>query len=156
MLIAYDADGNIVGTLDMLVAHDANGHATGLVDFAAHEAAGGRLRDIWQVATAAGSGVWPEWLGGSVHDFRVELDSRKRIVALVHRVSGHRRERAAILAAIEAAPTVDGVRDLRAIVGGPTRPLTLDQEGHTAERRPMGTLDHLPLVGATRATPGLP
>jgi len=101
MLIAYDAAGNVVATLDHVVVRDADGEVTGLVDFAAHEGADGKLRDIWNAGSAVGSATWPEWIGGRAHDFRVELDG-KRIKALVHKDSGHRRERSAIEAAIKA------------------------------------------------------
>ena len=121
-LIAYDADGNIIATLDHLVAHDEAGNVTGLVDFAAHEAAGGDHTDIWTVDSGdpahpvKGSKVWPEWLGG-LRDFRVELAGKagqKQIAALVHKTSGHRRERAAIEAAIEATePNADGAKELQ-------------------------------------------
>lgn len=134
-LIAYDARGDVVATLDHMVARDAAGNVTGLVDFAAHEEAGGEHTAIWNVSGAAGSKVWPEWLGGRAHDFRVELagpPGRKRIAALVHRVSGHRRVRASIEAAIAERIAAADVADLRDLLGGPDRPLTLDSEGRTA------------------------
>jgi len=159
MLLAYDAAGKVVATLAYMVAHDAAGEATGLIDFAAHEEAGGKLRDIWDNDRAVGSGTWPEWIGARAHDFRVDLTG-KRITALVHKDSGHRRERAVIEAAIEAAPFVDGdhdgpgshrVQDIRHIVGGPTAPLVLDDQGRTVGRspQPTGTPPHLPVVGRT-------
>ncbi|MGD0121098.1 MAG: hypothetical protein ABSC46_00885 [Candidatus Limnocylindrales bacterium] len=89
MLLAYDADGNVVATLDYLLSQD------GGTDFKAHEAAGGKLRAIWEVSGAVGSGTWPEQLGSVAHGFKVELDKQKRIVALVDKTSGQRRERAA-------------------------------------------------------------
>lgn len=135
MLIAYDASGVIIATLDHLVATDEAGNLVGLVDFTAHEAAGGKLRDIWEVSGAEGSATWPEWLGGRAHDFRVELNGR-RAVALVHRQSGYRRERAAIEAAI--AERIAAARgepaDIRDLVGGPDRPLLLDDQGRTRPR----------------------
>ena len=54
-LIAYDASGKVVATLDLVVARDDRGTAIGLVDFAGHEAAGGKLRAIWEVSTAVRS-----------------------------------------------------------------------------------------------------
>ena len=54
MMLAYDAAGEVVATLDYMVARDADGKVVGLVDFAAHEAAGGKLRDIWEVHGATG------------------------------------------------------------------------------------------------------
>jgi len=150
-LLAYDDPGNVIATLDHLIARDAAGTVTGLIDFGAHEDAGGEHTDIWTVEGAKGSKVWPEWLGARAHEFRVELEGapgHKRIAALVHRQSGHRRERAAIEAAIAATPFVDGVRDIRHIVGGPHRPLTLDAKGRTMTRpKAVATPAHLPLVG---------
>jgi hypothetical protein len=109
MLLAYDQDGTVFATLDYLVQYDAAGAPLGLVDFAAHEEAGGEHTDIWNVGedhpdkggqrAAKGSKVWPEYLGAEALRYRVELDGppgRKRIAALVHTTSGHRRERAAI------------------------------------------------------------
>lgn len=147
-LLAYDAAGDVVATLDHVVARDERGDVVGLVDFEAHEAGGGRLTDIWVVAGAAGSGTWPEFLGASAHDFRVALTG-KQIAALVHRTSGHRRERAAIEAAIREAPVNDrGERDLRAIVGGPSRPLLLDADGRTERRPPPVARGRLPVLTA--------
>lgn len=138
MLIAYDDDGNVIGTLDWMIAKNAAGDVIGLVDFAAHEAAGGELTDVWEVSGAKGSKPWPEWIGGRAHDFRVELagpPGSKRISALVHKVSGRRRNRAAIDAAIaERIRTAKGTPDLRDLVGGPTRHLRLDAEGRTMAR----------------------
>ena len=149
MLLAYDASGNIIATQDSMVAKDADGQVIGLIDFEAHEAAGGKLRDIWNSDRAVGSGTWPEWIGGRAHDFKVELDAAKRITALVHKTSGHRRERTAIEAAIEASPPNEkGERDIRHVVGGPTRPLVLDDTGRTVGRsKAGGTPKHLPLIG---------
>ena len=151
MLVAYDADGNIVATLDHMVAGDADGNTIGLIDFMAHEEAGGELTDIWTVDNATGSKTWPEWLGGRAHDFRVELAGpagKKRIGALVHKTSGHRRERAAIDAAIAARIKAAGDEpaDIRDLVGGPDRPLHLDDQGRNAPR-PVNTRPALPLVG---------
>jgi len=55
-LIALDEDENVVATLDVLVVRDADGKPA-LVDFEAHEKAGGRLRDIWDVSGAVRSTV---------------------------------------------------------------------------------------------------
>ena len=135
-LLAYDAAGNVVATLEHMVARDDDGNATGLIDFGAHEADGGEHTDIWTVEHAIGSKVWPEWIGSRAHDFRVELagpPGRKHIAALVHKTSGHRRERDAIV---------------RHIVGGPHRPLQLDPDGKTIEvDAPTGTPEHLPIIG---------
>ncbi|MHB8958473.1 MAG: hypothetical protein ACYDAN_02490 [Candidatus Limnocylindrales bacterium] len=162
MLLAYDADGNVVGTLDYVVARDDEGNVTGLVDFAAHEAAGGDMTDVWVVDMGdpahpvRGSKVWPEWLGGQAHAFRVELEGPpggKRIAALVHKASGHRRERAALEAAIadRVAKAAGQPADIRDLVGGPDRPLRLDADGRTAPRpKGGGTPSNLPLVGETR------
>jgi hypothetical protein len=151
MLLAYDASGAVVATLDYLVRYDNDGNPVGIVDFAAHEDADGENTDVWRVENAVGSKVWPEWIGGRAHDFRVELDGppgRKRIAALVHRTSGHRRERDAVEQAIREAPIDErtGARDLRRIVGGPDRPFILDAEGRTKERVPRER-PRLPLMG---------
>lgn len=154
MLIAYDAGGNVLATLDYLVKYDTDEARSplGLIDFAGHEAAGGKLRDIWEVPGAAGSGTWPEWIGGRAYDFKVELTSKK-ITALVHKTSGHRRERAGIEA--EIAKRIEQAAgkpaDIRDVVGGPTRPLILDAEGKTVGRSVQsGPPAPLPLVGMTR------
>lgn len=159
-LLAYDAAGNVVATLDYVVARDSAGTVVGLIDFAAHEAAGGEFTDILVVDTGAaanpvkGVKTWPEWLGGAAHNFRVELRGRpgaKRIVALVHKTSGHRRGRVAIEAVIKATPVVDGAKDIRHLVGGPGKPLLLDEDGRTIgpdhPLRATGTPAHLPVIG---------
>ena len=171
MLIAYNAAGDVLATLDALVVHDDVGEALGLVDFEAAEAAGPlRLRPdgsggVWNVAGAAGSGTWPEFLGLRAHEFRVELDGL-RVAALIHvgrgptlagpavAGSGHRRERAAIEAAIaERIAAANGEpADIRDIVGGPDRPLILDDEGRTAPRVPARR-PNLPLIGLDIRTP---
>jgi hypothetical protein len=149
MLLAYDNEGVVVATLDYLVVRNAASDVVGLADFDAHEAAGGKLRDIWDVSNATGSGTWPEWLGSGAHDFTVELDKQKRIAALVHKTSGYRRERAAVEAAIAAVePNAAGAKDIRHIVGGPDRPMALDKDGKTAPRLVGGTPAHLPVMGA--------
>lgn len=147
MLVAYDTDGNVIATLGHMVARDVEGHALGLVDFEAHESAGGRLRDVWDVQGAAGSGTWPEWLASRAHEFKVELSPDKRITALVHATSGHRRERTVLEAAIAAVqPDEEGRRDIRHLVGGPNRPLVLDDQGKTVGRTVVsGTPAHLPV-----------
>ena len=140
-LLAWNAAGEIVATLAHMVAQDENGNVIGLVDFEAHNAAGGRLRDVWEVSDATGSDTWPEWLGGAAYDFTVELDpnprnARARIAALVHKKSGHRRERAEIEAVIEdRIQKANGKpADIRDVVGGPNRPLLLDENGRTKAR----------------------
>jgi hypothetical protein len=188
MLLGYDDDGNVVATLDYMVARDDAGRVIGLVDFSAHEAAGGELLDIWVAHRASGSKVWPEWIGSAAHAFRVELEGdpgRKRIGALVHKTSGHRRERAPIEEEIkrrlersrrevvslrnamrkhlraegasdpeadELAARVDPAPvDLRDLLGGPDRPLQLDDRGRTRRKLPpKGTPSHLPMMGSRR------
>lgn len=166
MLLAYDDDGNVVGTLDHMVARDADGTVVGLVDFAAHEEAGGEHTDIWQVQNvqtdadgtvtewaAKGSKVWPEWLGGRAHEFKVELEGpagKKRIKALVHKESGHRRERAAVDAAIEQRvkdATKDEPADIRDLVGGPDRPLLMDDSGRDRPKTKPVAKKQLPFIG---------
>jgi hypothetical protein len=184
MMVFYDSDGNVVGTLDHLVQYDDDlREAIGLVDFEAFEAAGGRMREIKEVSGAVGSATWPEWIGAKAHDFQVELDpdpgnARARIKALVHKKSGHRRERHEIEAAISerinekkadarkqgeelrrdlrrqkvSAEMVAEVTDpdpepadIRDIVGGPGKPLLLDEDGRTRERVKVARPD-LPVV----------
>lgn len=164
MLLAYDIGGEIVATLDALVARHPAGEVRGLYDFGAIERAGGPLADLWVAAGAAGSGSWPEWI--NPQGFAVELEpgwSRfiprggrpdHRIRALVHRASGHRRERSAIDAAIaeRVAAAGDEPADLRDLVGGPGRPLLLDADGRTPVmvRPPIAGFDPLRwLVGST-------
>lgn len=129
-LLAYDDQGNVVGTLDHLVMRNATGEVIGLRDFEAHELAGGQHTDYFNVEGAVGSGTWPEWLAAGAHAHRVELTG-KRITALVHRGSGRRRERHHVERDIAATPVVGGVHDIRHIVGGPQRPLLLDETGET-------------------------
>lgn len=138
MLLAYDAGGNVIATQDQNVLVDEHGRGIALLDYESYESAGLKLRDVWLVDGATGSGSWPEWLGSQALSFRVELSGR-RIVALVHRQSGFRRQRSDVEAGIEEAPTVGGARDIRAIVGGPQRPLTLDREGRTVLRTRSGS-----------------
>ncbi len=135
-MLAYDAAGNVVATMDYAVAKDAQGQVIGLVDFEYYELAG-QLDKVWiQPSQAVGSGTWPEWLGSRAHEFRVQLGADGRIAALIHRQSQHRRDRSAIVAAAAArvaAPGPFGV-DLRDVLGGPTAPLRLDQAGRTLGR----------------------
>lgn len=157
MLIAYTAAGDVVGTLAHQVIYDEDGRPLGLIDFGAHEAAGGEVTDFWVVNSGdpanpvKGAKVWPEWLGAAAHSFHVELDGpagQKRIAALVHKTSGHRRERADVEAAIAAVePDEHGRRDIRAIVGGPMRPLDLDDNGRQRPRV-VRTPPNLPLIRA--------
>lgn len=148
MLIAYDASGQVIATLDFCVKRDENGKVIGLIDFDAHERVGGKLRDIWQVDNAVGSGTWPEWISSRAHEFRVERDGGL-ITALVHRTSGHRRERAAVMRELRARgqASPDGVIDARDLLGGPDRPLLLDDDGRTRQRvrRPPPNLPSLPM-----------
>jgi hypothetical protein len=159
MLLGYDAAGNVLATLGYMVvyADDLERTPIGLVDFTAHEEAGGEATDIVifdsgdPITPIKGAKVWPEWLASGVHDFRVELvgpPGGKRIGALVHKASGHRRERAAIEAAIQKRiKDADGrPADIRDLVGGPDRPLVLDVDGRTKARIPS-VRPQLPLVG---------
>jgi len=141
VLIAYDKDHHVIGTLEYLVQYDTDEAQTplGLVRFDIHEENGGEATDIWSHDGAKGSKVWPEYLGARAHDFRVELEGPaggKRIAALVHKASGHRRERAAIESAIadRIAKANGGPADIRDLVGGPTNALHLDDKGRTAKR----------------------
>lgn len=148
MLIAYDAEYNVVATLDYVVSYDDTPERKplGLIDFGAHEDAGGEMTDVWNVSGAAGSKVWPEWLGGQAYDFKVELvgpPGNKRIGALVHKASGYRRDRSSIESAIEERISGDG--DLRDLVGGPNRPILLDETGRS-RARPAHTRPNLPVA----------
>ena len=160
MLLAYDADGNVLGGLTQLVKyHPETGEVLGLEDFADDEANGRPHMpdpndpEPWRIGHGSwtirpadgspnpikGSKVWPEWLGGRADEFRVELSGKagkKRIEALVHKTSGHRRERAAIDAAIEAVALEGGARDNRHLAGGPDRPLNIDKDAGPAPRPP--------------------
>ena len=127
MLVAYDAAGVIIATTSFAVSRDDDGNVLGVVDFQAHEDAGGDNLAIWKVGSAVGSKVWPEGLGGSAHQFRVELAGpagNKHIAALIHKDSGHRRERAAA-------------------IPGKVR---LDDQGRNAPPRPKSNRPALPLV----------
>ena len=141
MLIAYDADGNVIATLSYAVQYDDDADRTplGIVRWDLHEEAGGEHTDIWTVDGAKGSKVWPEYLGGRAHDFRVELEGpagAKRIAALVHK-DGHRRERAPIEAEIASRlKDGNGTADIRDLVGGPTVRCTLtSRAGRRSGRR---------------------
>lgn len=91
MLIAYDDDGNIVGTLDYMNRYDPDG-TPHPVDFEAHA---DDLLAVWKVGSATGSKVWP----GTIKrpkEWRVEKagpDGAKHIAALVHKETGERKER---------------------------------------------------------------
>jgi hypothetical protein len=161
MLLAYDADGNVLGGLTQLVKyHPDTGECLGLEDFADDEANGRphapdpndpepwRIgHGSWTISSAdgspspvKGSKVWPEWLGSRAAEFRVELAGKagkKRIEALVHKESGHRRERAAIESAIadRIAKARGAPADIRDIVGGPDRPLNIDKHVGPAPRQ---------------------
>jgi hypothetical protein len=145
-LLAYDAAGNVMATLDYMVARGESGEAIGLVDFAAQEEHG-ELLEVWNVHGAKGSGTWPEWLGSQAHNFKVER-ANGRIAALVHRSTGHRRERDKIEAAIEKRVKAAGDKpaDLRDLVGGPNRPLLLNDRGQTKKREKV-TRPSLPIIG---------
>jgi len=161
MLLAYNAAGEVIATLDCLVLYDAKGRVRGLVDFEAHERAGRALTAVWNVQGAVGSGTWPEWLGARAHDFSVELASagvRPKIAALVHRTSGKRRMRSSVeRRVIEAAnrpPDPDDLfavlKALEAAIGSPSRPLLLDDAGELLEPVALIEPPDLPLVGAPR------
>lgn len=154
-LIAYDRSGNVLAILDHLVVPDENGNAV-LVDFAAHEAAGRKLRECWEVSGAEGSCHWPEHLGESAGMFRVELDRRFTHPArrLVHRRSGHSREREGVEREIERrvgrSPKDEQGRrivDVRDVTGSPSRPLRVDDEGRTVEEAPQERGSHLTRSG---------
>lgn len=137
-LIAYDAEGNVVATEDWTVWVDPDGRGH-LIDVEAFEADGGKLRDLWFVPGASGSATWPEWLGDRMYDFRVGLDGRYRLRCrrLVHVRSGIVRERRTferefVRRRKEAKGRAVDIRDL---VGGPGRPLDIDDDGRLRPRR---------------------
>lgn len=153
MLIAYDDAGNVIATLDYMVSRDETGEPVGLIDFAAHEESGAEMTDVWMVKGAAGSKVWPEWLGGQAFAFRVEKSGppgARSVTALVHRQSGYRRERAAVEAAVaERIAEANGApADIRDLVGGPDRPLLLDDEGRVRQRESRP--NRLPFIARRR------
>lgn len=163
MLIAYTDTGEVIATLDYTVMYDDSPDRLplGLIHFSQHEEAGGSMLDVWEVAadglTIKGSKVWPEYLGGAAQDFTVELDGppgNKRISALVHKVSGHRRERAVIEAAIQAR--IDAAQgepaDIRDLVGGPDKPLLLDDRGDKRVIPVVQQRPNLPVVQPRRVT----
>ena len=135
-LIAYDRLGNIVVALEFLVLPDGAG-SYGLVDLEEAERSGLKLRSLWEVSGASGSTHWPEHLGERFHEFRVERDRRFALPArrLVHRGSGHVRDRVAIEAAVQQAKALpDPVARRQAladIVGHPHRTIELDADGRT-------------------------
>lgn len=157
MLVAYDAGLNIIATMDYLVVYDETKPerpVKGLVDWAALEEAAREMTEVWNVSGATGSKVWIEWIGGRALDFRVELSGppgKKFISALVHKVSGHRRELLPIALAIKAridAAGPGGVADIRDLVGGPDRPIRLNYDGTNATPAPPAAPVDLPLIVA--------
>lgn len=88
-LVGWNEAGDIVATLDGLFLDGQ------YVDLLAAEAAGRKMRDLWLVAGAVGSGTWPVNIGGEAHRYRVELDPDQphRVVALVDRETGERLPR---------------------------------------------------------------
>jgi hypothetical protein len=91
---------------------------------------------VWNVPGAVASGTWPEWIGSRALDFRVVV-ATGRVDALIHRTSSKHRTRAgvetAIAERIEAAQEEAPV-DISDLVGGPDRPLMLDEDGDTLPR----------------------
>lgn len=85
MLLAWDAGMNVVATLDEVRQDGA------FLDTVAYEDSGARLRRLWNVNGAVGSGTWPVELGGLAHNYRVELgEGLPMIVALIDRETGER------------------------------------------------------------------
>lgn len=156
MLVAYDADGNIIAeTQYQSVIDPETGENLGLVDFATLEEAGVAFRgsgehvNVWEVPGAVGSAVWPQYLGAAARKFRVELDENKRIKALIHRPSGVRRTREVIERQINerVTKTLDGgthhmgypivkavAVDISDLVGGPDRALEVTPTGAVRRR----------------------
>lgn len=150
MLIAWDADGNVIARCSYMARRDETGEVVGHYDFEDLELAGYSLTGLWVVRGAVGSGTWPEFLYDDVHRFRVELRPGRKggtplIRALVHRESGFRRERADIeqrlLAHVDRVAREKRQRgepvevDITEVVGGPgDRGLLLDADGRTKAR----------------------
>ncbi len=150
MLLAYDADGNVVATLDYVVAYDPDtGEALGLVDFEAVEDDPARaLTEVWNASNAVGSGTWPEWIGTAAHDFKVTRSGGK-ITGLTHRTSGAKRSRATVNKAVaDAIADSDDPPNITPIVGSPAQPLTLDADGNRVARE-QAQPTTLPLVRRT-------
>lgn len=154
MLVAYDDEGNVIASIQYQTAIDpATGDVLGLVDFAGMEEAGipfrgsGEHVNVWDVPGATGSAVWPQYLGADkIHEFRVEVDERKRIAAIIHKPTGVRRSREVLERTIaerieQAAGQPADIADL---VGGPDRPLEVTETG-AIRRRP----DQLPRLSST-------
>ena len=124
-MLAWDEGGNVIASCDQLIGLDDEGKR-GWVDTAAHEMSGQRMRRLWNVNGAVGSGSWPEYLGGRAHEFRVEVSpdrSLPLIRRLVHRESGYVRDREAIEARLAAGES-------RSVVcGKPDEPLRMDSNG---------------------------
>lgn len=150
-MVGWDADGIVRLTVELFLRYDPATDRPIVVDFEETERAGTDLRELYCIRDRdgndrlAGYGSWPEWLPpDKVHGrFRVDLRPGPRggspkVRALVHRQSGVRREREVIEAAIaervRRAKERDELADLRDLVGGPDRPLPLDDEGRTRRR----------------------
>lgn len=140
-LIAYDRSGNIVASMDHLAIEDDAG-VVRAVDFVANERAGVKLRNLWLVSGARGSTTWPEHLGHRFGEFRVELDPAHPLRGrrLVHRGSGHVRDRESIELDIERRKQAQrraGRRtlDVRPFLGDAVTPLALDDHGRTRPKR---------------------
>ena len=150
MLVAYDATGQVIATRDYCVEYGPDGRPVGLHDFAAIERSGRPLLAEWNVQGAVGSKVWPEWLGTRAHEFRVELGvgpgGRTWIAALVHRVSGVRRERADIEASLADLVDAGGVVRVDYLVGNPQEPLVLAADGRTEGVAANYIASDLPLI----------
>jgi hypothetical protein len=178
MLLAYDDEGRVIATLDFLVFMNEQGDPVGLVDFEAAEAAGMELTDIWNVQGAHGSGSWPEWLGSKAQEFKVIRDrgrmpqiaglehvgsregvdsAGRRIPATPARGYVRRREDVERKIAKKIQEAKGQPADIRDVVGGPERPLLLDDEGN-ATVRPTAKRPNLPVtvVDMTPTAPANP
>ena len=113
LLVLYHADGTIWGAFPPMVRYSSEGLPIETIDWEAREAAGLPVTDLLTVTTPGddanppikGAKHWPESQVPDLHAHRVELAGKaghKHIAALVHKTSGHLRDRAAIEAAMEA------------------------------------------------------
>lgn len=143
VLLAYNADGRVVATLDYLSpVHPVTQEPLGRVDLALVEASGAKLRHLYMVEGAVGSGTWPEFLGVAAHDFYVVVDPsyRHRIRYLWHPESDHVRDREDIenAVAMEVVVAAEEGRppDLSPLIGDIGRRLVVevDAEGRSTGR----------------------
>lgn len=144
MMVAWDKDGQVVATCSFM-ARMEDGEVVGHYDFDAAELGGHSLRDLWVVPRAVGSGAWPEQLGVQAQAFKVETrpgpkGGTHKVVALVHKDSGHRRERAPIHAEVDRR--VGAARAQEALTGTYGPPNITDLVGGYGDNRGLALDEH--------------